>query len=216
MKLLLDRQVGVERFVEKNQTVRFSTHGSARARTAVHFLLDRNTIHNIYLWHFVTFTAFPTYIHNSGEEKLLLVLHDNNRSIYLFKLYSNYSKNKNNLQKKGEVGTIFIYKHKTCSITKNIWFYRGYKLDPFGPKFNKHIILVIYTKCNFLHSKKDFTMPIQSGICGGLCLYQHLVIAFLLEARIILYTYIFVFIFPGNYWHLAHVKYLNWNISNLF
>ncbi len=48
VKLLLDRQVGVERFAEKNLTVRFSTHGSARARTAVHFLLDRNTIHNIY------------------------------------------------------------------------------------------------------------------------------------------------------------------------
>ncbi len=36
------------------------------------FLLDRDTIHNI--WHlmtFVTFTAFPTYIPDSGEEKLL-------------------------------------------------------------------------------------------------------------------------------------------------
>ncbi len=34
-------------------------------------------------------------------------------------------------------------------------------------------------------------MSIQSCICGGLGLYQHLVIAILLEARIILYVYLF-------------------------
>ncbi len=36
--------LGVERFAEKNQTVRFSTHGSARARTAVQFKSDNASV----------------------------------------------------------------------------------------------------------------------------------------------------------------------------
>ncbi len=71
---------------------------------------------------------------------------------------------------------------------------------------------VIFSIVNIL-----FTMPIQSCICGRLGLYQHLVIAFLLEARIILYIYLFLFSQETlfSYWHLAHAKYLKTEISKI-
>ncbi len=57
-------------------------------------------------------------------------------------------------------------------------------------------------------------MRVQSCICGGLGLYQHLIIAFYLKLNYSIH--IFVFPFPGNYWHLAHVKYLKTEISQIF
>ncbi len=77
--------------------------------TSVAFFLwtEKQITTSIYdICHFYSISNFYSRIRG---RKTAQKVHDKNGSINLFKLYSNYSKNY--LQKKGNVGTVFIFKH---------------------------------------------------------------------------------------------------------
>ncbi len=128
---------------------------------------------------FVTFTAFLTCIPNSGGKTFQKVPNDKNRSAaYLFKWSSSYSKTY--LQKKGDVGTIFIYKHKIYVLWQktlgSIRVINQISIWTKGQNVILHNNNTIYNVNPVLYLWRIRFIPAS-------------IIAFLLEARIILYIY---------------------------